>query len=126
MNKLRIRVLKDELFMNKGLSWDDAEEVDEALGFISDISSDGVTAGGGIKDGEVDIGVGISRVKEAAKADSITNTPEFENTINVNKVIKEASVFMPTLPCAYRAEDSHQGREFGVDVFKLAAEEWSG
>lgn len=87
--------------MNEGLPWDDAKEVDEALGRISDISSNGFTASGGIKDGEIDIGVGVSGVKEATKADSIRGTPDFENTVNVNEVFKEAAMLMPALPCTY-------------------------
>lgn len=101
LNELGIRVLKDELIMDEGLPRDDAEEVDETLGSITDISSDSFTASGGIKDGKIDIGVGVSRVEEATKADSIRGTPEFKDTINVDEMFKEAAMLMPALPCTY-------------------------
>lgn len=92
--------------MDEGLPRNDAEEVDEAFSRVSNIISDSLAGGGGIKNGKIDIRVGVGRVKEATKADSIRSTPEFEYTVHVEKVFKEATMLMPALPCTNRSKHS--------------------
>lgn len=100
--------------------------MDQALGRVADVAAHGVAAGGRIEDGEVDVGVGISGVEEAAKANRVLGFPELENFVDVDKVVEEAAVFVPALAGADGAEDGDEGGEFWVDGFEFTAEERTG
>lgn len=109
--------------MDEGLAGDDAEEVDEALGGVAHVAADGVAAGGGVEDGEVDIGVGVGGVEEAAEGDGVGGVPELEDAVDVDEVVEEAAVLVPALSGADGAEDGDKGGEVGVDGLELSAEE---
>lgn len=87
--------MKNELIMNKGLSRDDAKEMDKRLGQMTHIRSDSVTAGGRIEDCQIDIRIGIGGVEEAAKTDRFRAAPKFKDAVDIDEVIKECAVFMP-------------------------------
>ena len=109
--------------MDEGLPGDDAEEVDEALGFLADVSANDVAAGGRVEDGEVDVGVGVGGVEEAAEADGVGGPPELEDAVDVGEVVEEAAVLVPALAGAHGAEDGNEGREVAVDGVELVPEE---
>nr|GME05115.1 hypothetical protein PanWU01x14_097090 [Ipomoea batatas] len=67
-----------EVVVDEGLAGNDAEEVNQALGGVSDVGAYGVAAGGGVEDGKVDVGV---------------------------RVFEETPVLMPALPGANGAQD---------------------
>nr|GMD32770.1 AAA+ ATPase domain-containing protein [Ipomoea batatas] len=74
----RIGVLEQEVVVDEGLAGNDAEEMNQALGGVSDVGAYGVAAGGGVEDGKVDVGV---------------------------RVFEETPVLMPALPGANGAQD---------------------
>ena len=45
--------------------------MNETLGRIADQRSDVIAGGFGVEDGEVDVGVGVGRVEEAAAGDDV-------------------------------------------------------
>lgn len=92
-----VGVVEEEVIMDDGLAGNDAEEVDKALGGGPHVATDGVAAGGGVKDGEIDIGIGVGGVKEAAESDGVGGLPELEDAVDVDEVVEEASVLVPAL-----------------------------
>lgn len=72
--------------MDKRLTVDDAEKVHEPLRLGADERGNVGTGGVGIEDGEIDVGVGICGVEEAAECDVIRCGPKFEDTVNLDEV----------------------------------------
>lgn len=122
-DEFRIRVFEEDVVVDQRLARDDAEEVDEAFGGGADVVADCVAAGGGIEDGEVDVGVGVGGVEEAAEGDGVGGFPELENAVDIEEVVEEAAVLVPALARTDGAEDGEEGGEVDVDGFELAAEE---
>lgn len=123
VDELLVGVAEEEVVVDEGLPGDDAEEVDEALGFLADVAANDVAAGGRVEDGEVDVGVGVGGVEEAAEADGVGDPPELEDAVDVGEVVEEAAVLVPALAGADRAEHGNEGREVAVDGVELAPEE---
>lgn len=109
--------------MDKGLSRNNTKQVDQTFGFFANVSTNNFTTGRRVKDGEVNVRIGVSGVEKAAEADRVRCFPELENTEYVDEVVEEASVFVPTLACTDRAENGDKGREVVVDGLELATEE---
>lgn len=110
-----ISVMEQEIVMNQSLTWNDTEEVNQSLGGFADMGTNGFSAGGGIEDGEIDVGIGVSRMEEATKTDGIGSIPELENTVDIEEVLEEATVLVPTLAGADRTEDGDERREILVN-----------
>lgn len=110
-------VAEEESIVDEGLARDDAEEVDEALGGGADVGADNVAASGGVEDGEVDVGVGVGGVEEAAETDGVGGVPQLEDAVSVDEVVEEAAVLVPALSGAHRSEHGDKGREFWVHGF---------
>lgn len=104
----------------------DAEQMDQPLCGLADVCADDVTTSVGVENGEVDIGIGIGGVEEAAEADGVGSFPDLENAVDVVEVVQEAAVLVPALPGADGAQDGKQRRQAGVDGFQVAAEEGAG
>ena len=64
------------------------------------MGADGVAGGGGVEDGEVDVGVGVCGVKEAAAAYRFVGLPELENSVDVDQMFEETPILVPALACA--------------------------
>jgi len=62
-------------------------------------------------------------VEETAEADGVRGFPEGENAMYVEKVVKEASVFVPALSGTHALQDSNKRREVFVNGLELPAEE---
>jgi len=62
-------------------------------------------------------------VEETAEADGVRGFPEGENAIYVEKVVKEAAMFVPALSGAHALQNAHQRREVFIDGLELPAEE---
>lgn len=62
LTELVVGVVEEEVVVDEGLSRDDAEEMDQALGSVADVGADEVAAGGRVEDGEVDVRVGVGGV----------------------------------------------------------------
>lgn len=122
-HEFRISILKQQIVVDDWLPGDDAEQVNQALSFVADVGADDVAAGGGIEDGEVDVGVGVGRVEEAAEGDGGRGLPQVEDAVDVDEVVEEGAVLVPALAGADGAEDGHQRREVGVDSVELVPEE---
>lgn len=118
-----VRVVKDEVVMDERLTRHDTKEMDKALGYGANMAANDVAAGGGVEDGEVDVGVGVGGVEEATKRDGERGVPEVEDAEDVDEVLKEGAVFVPTLAGADGAEDGDEGREVGVDGGEVIAKE---
>ncbi|KAG9441996.1 hypothetical protein H6P81_017850 [Aristolochia fimbriata] len=115
---LVVGVTEEEAVVDEGVAGDDAEEVGEVLGVGADVPADGVAAGGGgVEDGEVDVGVGVGGVEEAAEGDGVGGAPQLEDTVDAKEVVEEAAVLVGALSGAQRTEDSNQGRETRVRLF---------
>lgn len=112
--------------MDEGLTGDDTEEVNEALGRFTHVGANRVTAGGRIENGEIDVGVRVGGVEKAAEADGVGGIPELEDTVDVEEVIKEAAVLMPALTGSDGAEYGDEVGEVDVYGLELAAEEGPG
>ena len=78
--------------MDELVARDDAEEVDEALGGGADDGAHVVAADVGFEDGEVDVGVGVGGVVEAAARDGVGGAPEAEDAVDVEEVGEEGAV----------------------------------
>ncbi|KAK2966981.1 hypothetical protein RJ640_009665 [Escallonia rubra] len=126
LNKFRISVAEQKMIMNETLAGYSTEQVDQTLGRITHMAPNSVPAGGRVEDGKVDVGVRISGVKEATKADRVLRLPELEDAVDVDEVVEEAAVLVPALACADGSEDGDQGRQALVDGFELSAEEGTG
>lgn len=91
--------------MDELLTWNNTEEMDQVFSCVADVAADSVAAGGRVEDGEVDVGVGVSGVEEAAEGDGIRGFPEFEDAVDVDEVVEEAAVFVPAFAGADGLED---------------------
>lgn len=100
-------VVEEEVVVDDGLAGDDAEDVDEALRGRADEGADVVARGGGVEDGEVDVGVGVGGVEEAAEGEGFGGGPEGEDAVDVGEVVEEAAVLVPALAGADGAEDCY-------------------
>lgn len=109
--------------MDEGLAWNHAEEMDEVFGSVADVVADGVSGGGGIENGEIDVGVGVGRVEEGAEADGFLGLPELVNPVHVHQMVQEAAMLVPALAGPHRPEKRYEGRQLWVDGFKLTPEE---
>ena len=87
------------------------------------MSANHVAARRRIKNGEIDIRIGVSRVEETTKADRFRCFPDLEDAVHIKKVLEEAAMFVPALAGADGAEDGDEGRQLLVDAFEFAAEE---
>jgi hypothetical protein len=75
---------------------------------MTNMGTNDVTTRGRIEYGEVDIGIGVSGVEEATEADGVWCFPNLENPIYVNKVVKEAAMFVPALTGPNGSQDGDQ------------------
>ncbi|KAH0463812.1 hypothetical protein IEQ34_006598 [Dendrobium chrysotoxum] len=76
IGELCVGVTEEEEIVDDLLAGDDAEEVDEALGRGAERKAEGVARGGaGFEDGEVNIGVGVRGVVEAATGHGEGSSP---------------------------------------------------
>ncbi|KAK3003488.1 hypothetical protein RJ639_018819 [Escallonia herrerae] len=94
--------------MNETVPGDNTEQVDQTLGRIAHMAPNSVPAGGRVEDGKVNVGVRISGVKEATKADRVLRLPELEDAVGVDEVVEEAAVLVPALACADGSEEGDQ------------------
>lgn len=98
LDELGVGVFEEEEVVDEWLAGDDAEEVDEALGVGADVAADYISAGGGRReDSEVDVGVRIGGVEEAAEADGVGGSPDLEDTVDADEMVEEATVLVPAL-----------------------------
>lgn len=51
LHELSVRVLEEEVVVDQSLPRDDAEEMDQGLGGLPDVSADDFAAGGRVEDG---------------------------------------------------------------------------
>ena len=87
MNKLIIRILKNEIIMNECLPINNAEQMNQSFGIGADEAAESFTAVGVyIKQSKVDVRVRVNRVKKAAKCNGVGSIPELENAVNVGEV----------------------------------------
>lgn len=121
LSELGVGVVEEKVVVNERLSRDDAEHVDEPLGGVADVAANDVAAGGGVEDGEVDVGVGVGGVEEAAEADGVLGVPELEDLVDVDEVVEEAAVLVPALPGSHGAQHRDQRRKLGVHALQLPA-----
>lgn len=113
--------------MDQGLAGDHAEHVDEPLGLGADVAADVLAAGGGgVEDGEVDVGVGVGGVEEAAEGDGGRGVPEGQDAVDVEEVVEEGAVLVPALVGADGAEEGDEGGKVRVDGREVAGEERAG
>lgn len=108
------------------MAGDDAEQVNQPLGRGTDVRADFVAAGGGIKDGEVNVGVGVGGVEETAERDGGRRFPEGEDAMDVEEVVEEGAVLVPALAGVDGTEERDEGGEGGVDEGDVAGEERAG
>lgn len=97
--------------------------MNQALGFLADMFANHFAAGGRVEDGEVDVGVGVRGVEEAAEGDGSRGLPEAENTIHVEKVVEEAAVLVPALAGTNTLQDPDKAWQILVDGLELAEKE---
>ena len=62
----------------------------------------------GIEYSQVGVGIGIGGVEEATKAHGVWCFPNLENTVYVNKVVKEIAKLVPRLTGSSGAQNGHQ------------------
>lgn len=62
-------------------------------------------------------------MEETAEADGARGFPEGENAIYVEKVVKEAAMFVPALSGSHALQDADKRREVFIDGLELPAEE---
>jgi hypothetical protein len=115
LDDLFIRILEEKIVVDERLTRHYTEEVDQPLSRLANVSSDSFAAGGRIENGEIDIGVGVSRVEETKQANSLLCFPEFVNSVHIDEVIEEAAMLVPALAGADGAQDGDERREFGVN-----------
>lgn len=127
LDELLIRVLKEEKVMNEGLPGNDAEEVNQPLCGGADVGANSVAADGrGWEYGEIDVGIGVGRVEEAAEADGVGGLPHLEYAVDAEEVVEEATVLVPALAGTRRAKHRHKAWQVLVNGFELAAQEGTG
>jgi len=100
----------------------DTKDVHQLLGFIPDESPEDAPVDIRGEDGQVDVGVGVGRVGEAAQGDDVGAAPELEDVVGVEEVLVEGAVLVPALPGGARLEDLEEAGEAGVDGGVVAAE----
>ena len=84
LHQLIVTAPEDEIIVDEGLPRDDTKQMYELLGRIAHVGPDGVAASGGVEDGEIDIGIGVCRVEEAAETYRFLGLPELENLVHVD------------------------------------------
>lgn len=97
LHELCVGVVEQKVVMDERLSGDNAEQVNQAFRSLPDMGANDFAACGRIKDGKIDIGIGISGVKEAAEADRVRGLPYLENAVDVNQVFEKGAVLVPAL-----------------------------
>ncbi|PON68152.1 hypothetical protein PanWU01x14_097120, partial [Parasponia andersonii] len=102
-DEFRVSIMKKKIVMNERLPRDNTEQVDQPLGGFTDVSRNDVAPGGGVENGEVDIGVDVGRVEEAKKANRVLGSPWLEDSVDVEEVVEEGTVPVPALAGANRA-----------------------
>lgn len=122
-NEFGIGVVEQQIVVNNRLPGDNTEQMNQTLGFVANMRANGFTAGGGIEDGEVNVGIGVSRVEETAEGHRIWGFPEMEDAEDVDEVLEESAVFVPALAGADRAKDGDKRRQVGINSVELIAEE---
>ncbi|CAL5020361.1 unnamed protein product [Urochloa decumbens] len=118
-----VRIVEQQVVVDELLARDDAEEVDEALGVVPHDAGDVGAAGVRLEDGEVDVGVGVGGVVEAAARHGVGRGPEAEDAVDVEEVVEEGAVLVPALAGAGGAEDGGEPRQRRVHRGLLAAQE---
>ena len=83
VDEVLVGVVEEQVVVDELLPGDDAEEVDEALGVRADDGGDVGAAGVRLEDGEVDVGVGVGGVVEAAARHRIGRAPQAEDPVHV-------------------------------------------
>lgn len=81
-----VTVIEEKIVVDERLAVDDTEEVHEPLRLGADERRNVGTGGVWIEDGEIDVGIGVCGVEEAAECDMIRRGPEFEDTVNLDEV----------------------------------------
>ncbi|URD73978.1 hypothetical protein MUK42_09799 [Musa troglodytarum] len=123
LDELVVGVAEEEVVVDEGLARHDAEEVHEALRRVANDAADAVSAGAGVEDGEVDVGVGVGGVVEAAAGDGIGGAPQLEDAVDVGEVGEEAAVLVIALASAGGTEDGDEGGQIGIYLVQLLSEE---
>ncbi|OAY75206.1 hypothetical protein ACMD2_06425 [Ananas comosus] len=123
VGELGVGIVEEEVVVDERVARDDAEEVDEALGCGADERGDAGAAGAGVEDGEVDVGVGVGGVVEAAAGDGVGGAPEREDAVHADEVGEEGAVLVVALPGPRRPEHGHQRGERRVHELELAPQE---
>ncbi|KAM2083883.1 hypothetical protein ACFX1R_021788 [Malus domestica] len=67
LHEIHVDEVEQKVVVDERLSGDNAEQVNQAFRSLPDMGTNDLAACGRIKDGKVDIGIGISGVKEAAE-----------------------------------------------------------
>lgn len=122
-DEFRIGVVEKKIVVNQRLPRDDTEQMNQSLRRVADMATNNIAASGRIEDGEIDVGIGVSRVEEAAQTNRLWRFPDLENSVDIDKMIEEGAVLVPALAGADGAEDGDERRKVRVNLFELAAEE---
>ena len=127
VGELVIQIAEENVVMDEGVTRDNAEEVDKTLsGSPNEAGEKITTACGRVKNGQVNIRIGVHGMKEATAGDRIRGTPEFEDAVDIDEVAKEAAVLVPALACTNRTEDGDEAREDWINNLQLRSEERKG
>ena len=110
-HEVLVRVVEEQVVVYDLLARDDAEEVDEPLGFVPNDGGDTGAADVGLEYGEVDVGVGVGGVVEAAPAHGVGGRPEVEDPVDLEEVGEEGAVLVPALARACGAQHGGEGGE---------------
>lgn len=109
--------VEDEL-----LARDDAEDVHELLGFVTDEATEDAAVDVGREDGEIDVGVRVGGVEEAEEGHRVGRAPELEDLVDVEQVLVESPVLVPALARSARLQDFQQPREARVDRLVITSQ----
>uniref|UniRef100_A0A0E0CTF6 DUF834 domain-containing protein n=1 Tax=Oryza meridionalis TaxID=40149 RepID=A0A0E0CTF6_9ORYZ len=122
-DEVLVGVVEEQVVVDELVARDDAEEVDEALGGGADDGAHVVAADVGFEDGEVDVGVGVGGVVEAAARHGVGGAPEAEDAVDVEEVGEEGAVLVPALAGAGGPQHGGQLGERRVHLLLLTAQE---
>ena len=98
-DELIFGVPEEKVVVCECLARDDAEEVDEALCSSVDEGADVVEAGASVKDGDVDVGVGVGRVEYAAAGDEARGIPQLEDAVDLEEMGEDRGMQVEVLAC---------------------------
>lgn len=87
------------------------------------MATNNIAAGRWIENSKIDVGIGIRRVEEAAQTNRLLSFPDFENSVDINEVIEERAVLVPTLAGTDGTEDRDERGKVRVYLFKFTAKE---